>query len=292
MEILDNFKQAVNNFWQDRYKRKRTIIIAVFVAIFLLFIFLAYAWSRPEPTCSDGIKNQNETGVDCGGVCPDRCEKITAENLVSQESGFVESGAVNKYDLYGRVSNPNNIFGSNSFQYEFRLKDAEGSVLATKQGIGYILPGESKYIVENNIETDKVPSSVEFNITGQSWVEFTGYFERPQLKVVNKQYDQIGSGVGFSEAKGLLKNESPYDFNLIRLEIILKDASDKVIALNSTEMRTVKSGENRDFRSLWLNRFPGDVMNIEVQAEADIFDEESFIKKNFESGNFQQTDYR
>ena len=26
-------------------------------------------------TCSDGKKNQNETGVDCGGVCP-ACRKI------------------------------------------------------------------------------------------------------------------------------------------------------------------------------------------------------------------------
>ncbi|MDP1620139.1 MAG: hypothetical protein Q8M12_04030, partial [bacterium] len=72
----------------------------------------------------------------------------------------------------------------------------------------------------------------------------------------------------------------------------LKNSDEKVIALNSTEMRTVKSGENRDFRSLWLNRFPGEVMDFEVQAEVDIFDEESFIKKNFESGSSQQTDYR
>ncbi|MFA7209805.1 MAG: hypothetical protein WC120_06060 [Parcubacteria group bacterium] len=292
MEILDNFKQAVNGFWQDKYKRKRTIIIAVFAAIFLLFVFLVYHWTRPVETCADGIKNQNETDIDCGGVCPNKCEKIVAESLVSQESGFVESGAVNRYDLYSRVSNPNNVFGSSNFQYEFRLKDAEGNVIATKQGIGYILPGESKYVVENNIETDKVPSGVEFAITGQSWVEFTNYFERPQLKVVNKQYNPISSGVGFSEATGLLKNESPYDFTLITLEIILKDINDKVIALNSTEMRTVKSGENRDFRSLWLNRFPGEVMDVEVQAEVDIFDEESFIKKNFESGSLQQTDYR
>lgn len=285
MEILDHFLQ-------DKYQKKRAVIIAIFLAVFLSFVFLLFWWLRPEPTCSDGIKNQNETGVDCGGICPDKCEKITAEDLTSQESGFVESGAVNKYDLYSRVSNPNNIFGSSEFQYEFRLKDAEGNILATKQGSGYILPGESKYVVESNIETEKIPADVEFAITGQTWVEFTGYFEKPQLKVVNKRYDQIRSGVGFSEATGLLKNESPYDFNLIKLEIILKDAAGQVIALNSTEMRTVKSGENRDFRSLWLSRFPGDVMDVEVQAEADIFDPASFIDKNFIPVNYQPSDYR
>ncbi|SLM28204.1 hypothetical protein MTBBW1_1280007 [Desulfamplus magnetovallimortis] len=27
----------------------------------------------PEPTCTDGIQNQGETGVDCGGPCPNAC---------------------------------------------------------------------------------------------------------------------------------------------------------------------------------------------------------------------------
>jgi hypothetical protein len=27
----------------------------------------------PCPTCSDGIQNQDETGIDCGGVCPNTC---------------------------------------------------------------------------------------------------------------------------------------------------------------------------------------------------------------------------
>jgi hypothetical protein len=285
MEMLDNFLE-------NKYQKKRAIIVAIFVAILMVLLFSIYWRLRPTPTCSDGIKNQNEVEIDCGGVCPGKCEKIVAKDLVVQESGFVPSGAVNKYDLYGRVSNPNNTFGSNKFQYEFKLKDADGNVLATKLGTGYILPGENKYVVENSLETDKIPASVEFNITDQSWVQFADYFEKPQLKVVNKQYNPISSGVGFSEVIGLMKNESPYDFALIKLNIILKDATDKIIALNSTEMRTVKSGENRDFRSLWLNRFPGEVMNVEVQAEANIFDSESFIKKNFVPETSPQSDYR
>ena len=26
-------------------------------------------------TCSDGVQNGNETGIDCGGVCPNKCSK-------------------------------------------------------------------------------------------------------------------------------------------------------------------------------------------------------------------------
>ncbi|KKR21057.1 MAG: hypothetical protein UT50_C0014G0006 [Candidatus Moranbacteria bacterium GW2011_GWA2_39_41] len=279
MEILDKFLE-------DKYQKKRAIIIAIFVAVFLLFVFLLYSWLKPAPSCFDEKKNQNETGVDCGGVCAIKCA-IVAQDLTSQESGFVESGIAGKLDLYARVSNPNSTFGSKKFQYEFKLFDSAGSVVATKKGVSYILPAESKYVVENNVEINGVPSRIEFNILDRDWSEFVDYYERPQLKIVNKTYGQINSGIGFSEAKGLLKNESVFNFNTIRLDIILKDANDSVIALNSTEMNTVKSGENRDFRALWLNRFPGEVMNVEVQAGVNIFESDTFIKQYFVPGKYK-----
>ncbi|MDO8240701.1 MAG: FxLYD domain-containing protein [Candidatus Moranbacteria bacterium] len=276
MEILDKFLE-------DKYQKKRATIIAIFVAVFLLFIFMLYSWLKPVPSCSDNKKNQNEVGIDCGGVCATKCA-IVAQNLTSQESGFVESGVASKIDLYARVSNPNATFGSKKFQYEFKILDAAGSVVTTKKGVSYILPAESKYVVENNVEFVGVPSRVEFNILNQEWSEFANYYERPQLKIVNKTYGQINSGIGFSEVKGLLKNESSFNFNTIRLDVILKDANDSVIALNSTEMNTVKSGENRDFRALWLNRFPGEVMNVEVQTGVNIFESETFTKQYFVPG--------
>jgi len=293
MNTWDNLKQSATEFWQDKYKRKRTIIVAVFAAVFLSVFAFVYFITRPAPNCTDGKQNQNEEGVDCGGVCANRCVKNTTQPLTAIENGFVASGAVNKYDLYSRISNPNNIFGSSSFQYEFKVKDADGQIIATRSGKNYILPGESKYIVENNIETDKVPASVEFNIGDTNWVEFNNSYEKPQLKIVNKQYGPITDGVGFSLAIGLLKNESLFDFSKINLDIILKDSKDNVIGLNSTEMQMVKSGENRDFKALWMNKFPHaeDVINVDVQAEVNVFSLESFSTKYFQSG-VQGSSYR
>jgi len=270
-----------DNFLEKHARRKRTIIVAIFLAIFLLFIFLLYLWLKPAPSCFDGKQNQNELGVDCGGMCAQKCNKITAQLLTVEDSGFVESGVAGKIDLYGRVSNPNNVFGSSEFQYEFTVKDNVGNVVATKKGTGYLLPAENKYVIENNVEIGGVPSTVEFRIVSEKWVEFTDYFERPQIKIVNKQYSQINSGVGFSEATGLLKNESPFNFNTIKIKVILKDSKGSIIAVNSTEMNTVKLSENRDFKVIWFNRFPGEVMNVEVQAEVNVFESETFIKQYF-----------
>ena len=285
--------EIVDNILQDKYQKKRLIIVATFVAVLLIILIFIYSLSKSPATCLDGKKNQNEQGVDCGGICSVKCSNISADDLVVQEKGIVASGAVNKYDLYSYISNPNDLYGSSNFQYQFTIKDADGQVIATRLGSNFILPSENKYIVENNIEIDKAPASVEFNVTNPKWVEFNqNYYEKPQLNIVNKIYTPITSGVGFGSATGLLKNGSPFDFNLIKLNVMLKDINGKIIALNSTEMRTIKSGENRDFRVLWLNRFSGDVMNIEIQAEANIFDSEAFTNKYFQSDQLQGSSYR
>jgi len=120
------------------------------------------------------------------------------------------------------------------------------------------------------------------------WVEFIDFFEEPNLKIVNKKYEQITSGVGFSQAVGLLKNESPYDFDLITLRVVLRDSSGKVLAVNSTEMRTVRSGDERGFEVEWPGSFSGDVSAVDVQPEVNIFSSEVFLKNNFRTRAFQK----
>lgn len=261
----------------EKRTAKRIKIIFVYLVLLALISFVVYHAIKPEETCLDKVKNQNEEDIDCGGSCAP-CKKITAQDLIVQDKGFVENGRPSGYDFWALLSNPNNLFGARSFQYEIKFKDASGSVIAERTGIGFILPGEKKYIVENNLNSESSPAGIEFRIIKIEWAEFNNYYEKPNLSIVNKSYSQISSGVGFSEAYGLLKNESPYDFNIIKIQVMLKNSSGKIVALNSTEMRTIKSGEERDFKALWFNRFPGEVAGVETQPEINIFEVEAFVK--------------
>lgn len=265
----------------EKRDQKRLIIIAVYLVLFCLVALAIYYAFKPQETCFDKVKNQNEENVDCGGVCAP-CRKIAAQPLATGEAGIVPGGVSGQYDFYGVVTNPNNIYGSNNFEYKITLKDASGNILEERTGNSYILPGDRKYIVETNFKPASAPASYEFNVSDPSWVEFTTYYEKPDITVVNKRYNEISNGVGFSETTGLLKNETPFDFTLIKIQVILRDAGGKVVALNSTEMNTVKSKEERDFRAFWPNRFPGAVNDVEAQVEVNVFNSQSFIKKYLE----------
>lgn len=262
---------------------KRTVIIFIYLAIFFLSGWLVYLWLKPAPTCTDGKQNQNEQGIDCGGTCQKQCEKVfKAQDLIIKEKFFVSGGPGN-YDVMMRVSNSNNQLGGSNFSYEFSLKDASGNVLAKRSGRSFVLPVESKYIIETGIETSTAPQSVDVSIIDLKWTEFFDY-ERPELNIYNKRYDLISSGIGYSEAKGLLRNESAFDFDSVKINVVLRDENGQPIAFNKTEMNTINSGEQRDFRMLWPVNFPGSVQGVEMEAEANVFNSQNFIKKYTNSG--------
>jgi hypothetical protein len=265
---------------------KRIIIILIYLAIFGIVSYFIYLAVRPAPTCLDGKKNQNEQGIDCGGPCAACQKEIAAQDIKTEETAFVYGGP-GRFDVLAKISNPNNEYGSSNFSYEFILKGAAGEELSRRNGEEFVLPGETKYIIETNLETNGQPQSVEYSIKKTQWQEFIN-FQKPQLNIYSKRYDLISGGVGFSEAYGLLKNESPFDFNFIKIKVVLRDGFGKPVALNTTDMQTVSSGEQRDFRLLWPASFPGDVQGVEMEAEADVFDSQNFIKKFLPGGKFQE----
>lgn len=260
--------------------QKRAVIITIYIVIFLIIIGGVYLAVRPKSkalVCPSGTVEQN-------GTC---LEMMTAQPLAAGEAGIVPSGVAGQYDFYGLVNNPNNLLGSNNFQYKVIFKDATGNILAERDGTGFILPGDSKYIIETDMASQQQPQFVQLVLGQTEWTQFSNY-QKPDIEVVNKNFDDISSGVGYMEATGLVKNQSPFDFNSIVVRIILRDDSGKIVALNSTQLNTVKSGQQRDFRVYWPNQFPGTVQDMDTQIDVNPLSSDAFVKQYFAPKQFQQ----
>lgn len=267
--------------------RKRLFVGSTYFVIVVMIGWLIYVTRQPSPTCTDGIKNQDETGIDCGGVCG-ACsvERPQPASLKIEETSLIYGGT-NTYDVLAKVTNPNGEDGAESFNYTFLLKDDQGSVLVERSGRSFILPGETKYIIVTQLSSEALPKKIALEISDVNWKYFSGgYQERPVINVYSKRYDRITSGPGFGEATGLVVNESSFDFVNVRVNVILRDASGKPIGVNYTEMQTLKSAEKRDFRLVWPNGFPGDVASMEAEAEADVYRSDNFVKRYFPNTQF------
>ena len=57
------------------------------------------------PTCFDGVKNQNEKGLDCGGVCTRICSGDISTPIVMWQRVFQVTPGV--YSAVAYIQNPN-----------------------------------------------------------------------------------------------------------------------------------------------------------------------------------------
>lgn len=267
---------------------KRFIIAMTFVVIFsLIAVWVHAAFFKAVETCFDGIQSQNETAIDCGGVCGACEEALPAVAMQVKETSLVDGGP-GRSDVLVKVYNPNDRYGASSFSYTVSLKDAQGNVLAKKTDRSFILPKETKYLMQIGLESQAAVSNTDVTIDSADWQSFSGYQEQPVLNVLHKRYGAVSSGVGFGQADGTLSNESGFDFQSLTVKVILRDASGKAIAMNETEMRTVIASEQRDFRLIWPLYFGGEVNTVETEVEADVYHSDNFVRKYLPGGAFQQ----
>jgi hypothetical protein len=229
--------------------------------------------------------NQNEEGVDCGGSCQPCEEDVMAESLRVQETAIVE-GTNGRYDVLVRIKNPNELFGAAQLSYTVNFLDSTGSAIYQSNGVSFILPFETKSLILQSLDVPSQPQSLQVEFDNVEWVEFRNFSE-PQLRFVRKEYGPITSGPGFGQVKGLLSNDSTIDFHAINIKIILRDEKNEVIALNTHQMNTVRSSEERDFTLQFPERFDGFPKNVEAEAEADVINAENYMRIYLPGGKFQ-----
>lgn len=258
---------------------KRLTIIAIYLLSILVISTGLFFLFRPAPSCMDGKRNQNETGVDCGGVCLVACvEKIVGNDLIIREITFIPTDR-GKYDIIARIFNPNNDIGAASFQYSLFLRDATGKELTRVSGTNFILPQETKSLLAFNLEPGQVPVKAVIELSNFQWTKVQEYRAKPELNIYSRRYISKPDPAAFGAVVATLVNESLYDFRKIQIKVILRDASGVPLAANQSEMQTVMVGREQDIRIVFPQPFDGIVTQVDIEAEADIYDPENFIKK-------------
>ncbi|MAF20385.1 MAG: hypothetical protein CMI55_01755 [Parcubacteria group bacterium] len=265
---------------------KQIIIAFIFFSILAGIGFLIYYFNRTIPSCDDGILNQSEERIDCGGPCAP-CQSINTEDLevllvkaVSAQDSF--------YDLIVQIRNPNKNYGSGRVPYRFRLNDVEKDLTLEFSGLTFILPNQSKYLIETKVEFSGQAPKIEFSLGEVEWQKLEDY-QPPQLIVQQKEYRLLdGDQLGSSQARGVLVNKSNFGFEKINIDVLLLDSFQNILAVNTTEMKTLLAGQERDFFINWTGEIPGEVASVEIEAETDIFDSSNYLSPGGEPGRFQE----
>lgn len=266
------------------YFKKQFIIGLVYLIIFSAIgsgIFFLFIYS--PPSCTDGILNQAEEDVDCGGPCQLCIEEISGPRVTWVKLFSVGDGL---YDLAAYVENKNLNYGTGSLPYVFNVYDASNNLILEKRGKGYIMPREKKYIVEA-VNLGKVPKKVELKFEEAEWQrlgkdgDFTA-IEDLNLPVFNARLDLTPKDSYAARVDGTVYNQTKFDLATIDINVAVYDLKGNPIAVNKTQRNTVRSQEGRFFEVVWpaLSVSSDKDARIDVQAHTNIFSD-SNLTKNF-----------
>ncbi|BCX15498.1 MAG: hypothetical protein QW786_01395 [Candidatus Hadarchaeum sp.] len=140
-------------------QRRRLIYISIFASI-VIFIFVAYLLSLEKivAQCANGVKDDNEEGIDCGGPCV-VCEIKNLKPLSVFREVRVIVYPDKTVDLFAVVQNLNENLGLRTLKYQFLIFDQNNNLrLKTNMKTTSLSPLEVKWLSEINL------SGINFDI--------------------------------------------------------------------------------------------------------------------------------
>ncbi len=254
--------------------KRQLAVLAIMSAVIGFFIFRLVSHLGPGPTCFDGVQNQGEVGADCGGPC-EACELRNPKPLsifwarAARASPGVLDGAA-------LIENPNETLSSAAVNYQFTFFDEIGEI-ARRAGTTFVYPQERFYAVEPAIATVRVPTRIEFKITGVTWQ--IARFRAPVFIVERREYSVRKSDTGNQGVvEALVTNTASVGFRAMETSVVVFDLDGNLIGVNRVLNENVEAGSSVSVVSIWPTQLPGKSFAIDVRPRINLFASDAVLK--------------
>lgn len=233
------------------WSKKRQVLIFTLSVLVILTILgsIAYAIFHKAPTCEDNRQNQDETGIDCGGVCTRICALDTKELVIEWVRLFkIRDGL---YSAVARVENPAADSIAHDVPYTFSLKDASGRTVATRSGTVFIpardifVVFEGAIAVEGDLENN--PVGVTFAFDAKPLWERSSYVE-PKLIILDKQLTDLETTPRLVAS---VQNPNITDVKDVTLDAIIYDDQGNAVQVSETFIESIPAGETAKATFTW-----------------------------------------
>ncbi len=236
-------------------------VFAVFAAVILLIVGGLIYYFRPQPTCFDNRKNQDEEGIDCGGAvaaCAPCSEKIHNLTILWTRFFTTRQGVV---DAAALLENSNQFLKTQKFIYAFKLYDENNVLIAVKESSTFILPGEKFLIFEPNILAEnRTPKRVLLEMRSVNWEAG----EARPLKIDILKRDILLQDQSSPRLEVKIKNQENQIYKNIEIAAALFGQNEEVLGVSKTLLDRLDIGEEKNIVFTW----PGAISGV---SRADIF---------------------
>ncbi len=234
----------------DTRRAKQLIYGALYAVVWIIILGGIYFWSsRPVPTCFDGIQNQGEGGVDCGGPCALVCVPANIKAISTDGYVYTFSPDPGHATALVQVKNTNIGFASPSFDYRFDLMDSSGNIVRSVNGQSFIYSGEVKYLLAPNVSVASPIDHATLAIWNPTWTDAGTMGLVPQFAL---QYTGLQPAPpGTLLIGGEIKNNDLASFDNILVIGIMKGVSGLPIGASQTTIDHLAPDGVKDFAVMY-----------------------------------------
>ena len=233
----------------------------------IAFLFIYPSFNKTS-TCSDGVKNGDETGVDCGGSCQRVCNAEVSEPVILWSRAFPVTG--NVFNLVAFVENHNKSAGIQNVSYEFRIYDTNNLLIGRRVGSTFIPPNQQFAVFEPRFDSGQSQvKSVTFGFTGSFiWIKKDPIIQTLPIKVDNIIF---GDDKNFPTLSARVNNDSIYDLPAFDVIAILYDVNHNAINASKTQKDGLASGMNSLLSFSWPQPFSANPITNDILVQINPF---------------------
>lgn len=246
--------------WAQR--RKATYILGILFIFFVIFIIFVFNVTNRAPTCNDGIQNQGETGIDCGGPCTILCRAEYNDPVVIWGPRWAKVQSSGLYNFLTYIQNPNVGAGAFNVPYTFSVYDAQNVLLYQKKDRMYVPPNNNFVFYDDNINLhDKIPFRANFVFTGGGLVWQKMISMESDLTAVSKTLINEDTK---PKLNATIRNSSLKSINNIEVVAILYDEDNNAVAFSRTKIDSIAGDSTEDIVFTWPERFTKTIIRIDL----------------------------
>lgn len=243
---------------------RKTKIITSISAILLVILssFVYFKFIKHELTCFDGKQNQDERGIDCGGICSIMCLADTKPLIPLWTRPLKITGDV--YSVVSYIENQNIGNGVKKVPYELRLYDDKNILVSQPiRGETFIGPNDRTAIFETAIKVgNRIPKTAFLKFLQQP--EFIRIDERFNDQNLVAEGDVLSDLETSPKIAAVVRNKTIETFKNIPVVAIVYDTEGNALAASQTFIDEIGPEESVNVYFSWPEPFSGTPARREI----------------------------
>jgi hypothetical protein len=245
--------------WAARRRFLILFFVGAVVVAFLTVVLISTFYKTP--TCTDGVQNQGEQGIDCGGPCPYLCTALEQSPVVLFTQVINVGG---RTDLVAEIENKNANAAAKNVTYTISLYNSNHTLIQKVNGTVDLLPGATEPVYIPGIYSGKQKVTSAFlEITSPSLLKwFTptlGSYVVPTVSNITRS-----GSVSNPRVEAIITNPSFTPITNMQVIIFVYNANKNVIAASRTVIPSLQGQGQAIAIFTWNNAFPGTPAVLEV----------------------------